>query len=104
MSTLKELIKTHFEEDLPISGGKGNLIDNPIIIHKEIFNDYIGVEYFILKCLGEIRGISWKKIEQSLLFNNGRNIDKIKIETTFKTKTEVITQIENYYFDITECY
>jgi hypothetical protein len=42
-------------------------------------------------------------IEQQLLTHNGRKIDKIKIETKQMTETEIIKQIENYYFDITEC-
>ena len=31
------------------------------------------------------------------------NSDKVKIETEQTTEKEIITQTENYYFDITEC-
>jgi hypothetical protein len=102
--TLRELIKIDFETDLEISGGNGNSINNCIIIHKTVINDYVGTEYFILKCLGIGRNIEWKTIGQSLLFENDRTIDKVKIETKELTETEIITQIENYYFDITECF
>lgn len=34
------------------------------------------------------------------MLHNGRYIDQIKIETVETTNTEVITQIENYYFNI----
>jgi hypothetical protein len=102
--TIKELIKTDFGVDLPISGGFGNSIDNPIIIHKEGINDYVGTEYFILKCLGKGRRIEWKILEQALLTHNNKKIDKIKIETKQTTELETITQIENYYFDITKCF
>lgn len=42
--TLKELLKEDFELELPISGGFGNSIDNPIIIHRTEINDYVGTE------------------------------------------------------------
>lgn len=102
--TLKELLKKDFDADLEISGGFGNSIDNCIIIHKTHKNDHVAIEYYILECLGIGRGIEWKRIEQSLLNDKNRMIDKLKIETTQLTDTEIITQIENYYFDITECY
>lgn len=102
--TIKELIKMDFGVDLPISGGFGNSIDSPIIIYRTDLNDYVGTEHFILKCLGKGRRIEWKIIEQTLLNHNGKKIDKIKIETKQTTEIEIITQIENYYFDISECF
>ena len=102
--TLKELLKKDFGVELPISGDFGNSIDNTIIIHRENINDYVGTEYFILKCLGIGRKIEWKSLGQELLSYNNRKIDKIKIETKKTTQFEIITQIENYYFDITECF
>ena len=39
-------------------------------------------------------------MSQALMLHNGRYIDQIKIETVETTNTEVITQIENYYFNI----
>jgi len=101
--TLKKLLDGDFGVDLPISGGTGNSIDNPIIIHRSTINDYTGTEYFILKCLGIGRKITWKVLNQALQVYNGKKIDKIKIETIQSTENGNITQIENYYFDITEC-
>ncbi len=100
---LRTLLREDFGIDFPISGGTGDSIDNPIIIHKAIPNDYVGVEYDILKCIGIGRKIEWKSIGQELLVPDDKYIDKIKIEVTEKTETEIITTIENYYFDITEC-
>lgn len=104
MMTLKELLKNNFGMDLPISGGTGNSIDNPIIIHKKGINDYVGTEHVILRCLGVGRNVEWKMIGQRLLSYNDRRIDQIKIETKQETANEIITQVENYYFDITECF
>lgn len=102
--TLRELLKLDFGVDLSISGGFGNSIDNPIIIHRTDINDYVGTEYFILKCLGNGRKIEWKVINQELISQNNKKVDKIKIETKQTTEFEIITQIENYYFDISDCF
>lgn len=102
--TLKDLLEKDFRVDLPISGGFGNSIDNAIIIHRNAINDYVGTEHFILKGLGIGRRIEWKILGQELLTHDSKKIDKIKIETKQLTEGEIITQIENYYFDITDCF
>jgi hypothetical protein len=100
---LREFLKSDFGIDFPISGGMGNSRDTPIVIHREEPNDYAGVEYGVLRCLGIGRGIEWKLLKQTLLSQGDRQIDQMKIETVQLTPTERITQVENYYFDITEC-
>lgn len=102
--SLKDILKSDFGVELPISGGYGNAIENAIIIHRIGMNDYVGTEHFILKCLGKGRGIEWKILGQELLSHDDKKIDKIKIETKETTEHEIITQIENYYFDISECF
>lgn len=101
--TLRELLKQDFGIDFPISGGIGNSKDNPILIHRKQINDYTSVEYGVLKCLGIGRGIEWKVIQQSVIHYGGRTLDQLKIQTKTITDDEIITQVENYYFDITEC-
>jgi hypothetical protein len=100
---LRELLKEDFDIDFPISGGIGNSRDNPIVIHKEHPNDYTSVEYGILRCIGVGRGVEWELVQQALLFHNGRKLDQIKIKTKENTDEQIISQIENYYFDVTEC-
>lgn len=104
MINLRELLKADFGMDFPISGGTGNSKDSPIVIHYQEPNDYVGVEYGVLRCLGIGRRIEWKLIQQTLLNCDGRRIEQMKIETKETTATQIITQVENYYFDITECF
>lgn len=106
MSTiiLRELLKADFGIDFPISGGTGASMDSSIVIHYQMPNDYVAVEYGILRCLGIGRRIEWKLIQQTLLNRDGRKIEQMKIETKQTTATQIITQVENYYFDITECF
>ena len=97
---LKDTLYYAFGEMFPISGGLGNSIDTPIILDKDGPSNYVGTEYTLLKYIGELRGVTWKKISQALMEHNGRYIDQIQIETVELTDLQVITQIENYYFDI----
>jgi hypothetical protein len=102
---IRDSMRNDFGVDLHIKGGPGNSIDDPVIIERiSPIIDYVGTEYAYIKYIGIGRGIQWKKIGQEFLIHKGRKIDKIKIETKKVTKTEIITQIENYYFDITECF
>jgi len=101
---IRQLLMADFDIDFPISGGPGNSRDNPIVIHMQVPNDYTSVEYGILRRLGMGRRITWKMIQQSIFEHNGRALDQLKIETKETTENEVITQVENYYFDITECF
>lgn len=102
--SLRALLGADFGTDFPISGGSGGSPDAAIVIHYQVPNDYVGVEYGVLRCLGIGRRIEWKLIQQSLIEHNGRTLDQMKIETKETTETEIITQIENYYFDVTECF
>jgi len=98
------MLKNDFGVDLPISGGWGNSIENAVIVNYGIPNDYVSVEYSYLKYIGLGRQVAWKRIQQELLTVGDRTYDKLKIEVTQEAETEIITTIENYYFDVTECF
>jgi hypothetical protein len=102
--SLRQALINRFGIDFPISGGRGDSIESPIVIHLQEPNDYVGVEYGVLKCLGIGRNVEWRLLKNSLCEHNGNTIEQMKIETTELTDTQVITQIENYYFDITLCF
>ena len=76
---LRELLKTYFDIDFPITGGTGNSIDNPIIIQKVEPNDYTSVEYGIIRCLGVGRGIEWKFLKQELIYQNENALIKFQL-------------------------
>jgi len=104
MINLKELLKKDFGVDYPISGGTGNSKDNPIVVHYEFPNDYSSIEYGVIRCIAIVRRIEWKLLRQSLIQHNGKKIDQLKIEAKWIENGQLITQKENYYFDITECF
>ena len=93
-----------FNVELAISGGYGKSIDEPIIISKTEDNNYVETEYFILNCLGKVGKIEWKILKQALQHHNDKVFDVMTIETKRITEHENSIQIENYYFDISECF
>ena len=101
---LREMLKADFGIDFPISGGTGNSRDNPIIIHHRVPNDYVAVEYGVLRCIGVGRRVEWKLLENSLFHHLGRRIEQMKIETKHVADDMLVTRVENYYFDLTDCF
>ena len=101
---IRELLIRDFNLELPISGGTGDSKDTAIIIHRAACQDYVKMEYQILYCICKNRGMAFEKIGQELHKHHDRYLDKINIETTRQTETQTITQVENYYFDVTECF
>ena len=101
---LKDLIKLERNINLPIKGGTGKSIDDPIVIEKSEEYNCVIVEYMLLDYFSEVSGYDWKLLEQQLSNHNGRRIDMLKIETTQIVEEEIIIEIENYYFDVTDCF
>ena len=54
----------------------------------------------LLKGLGMGRRILWRIIRKNLITNDLKSIEKIEIETKEILEEEIITQLENYYFDV----
>jgi hypothetical protein len=103
--TIRERLFKDFNVDLPITGGVGNSIDDPVILEiVDPIDDFIDTEYLYLKLIGIGRGIEWKFMTQFLMEHENKKIDKIQIETIQQLENETITQIENIYFDITDCF
>jgi hypothetical protein len=102
MISLRKLINEDFGIDLPIKGSTGNSIEHPVIIEWSPNDDFVSVEFAYLRCIGMARGIEWKFISQKQLNHNDRKLDRLTIKTREFGKSEIITQQENYYFDITE--
>lgn len=94
------LLKSNF--NFPISGGIGKSIDDPITIKLTPGNDYVGIEYKLLRCLGILHGYSWEVIEQRLNFRDDKKIDQLKVEIIQNNTGQKM--IREYFFDITLCF
>ncbi len=94
---LKEVLKGYFDVDLPISGGNGQSIDDPIIIDVE--KNGVKIEYQIIDLIHTIGGKSWTLERQELKPLGDRMIDILSI-----VLEDDPDHYRNYYFDITATY
>lgn len=84
---------------LPISGGNGKSQDQAVVIASKATYRLIQVEDdFISAMLDE--GY-WKKISQSLIFDDDKKYDKITIHH-FLDNGDVEQRV--FWFDVTECF
>ena len=72
---LREMLLEDFGIDFPISGGSGPSNESPIVVHYQVPNDYVGVEYGVLRCIGIGRRIEWKLLQNSIFEHAGRKLE-----------------------------
>lgn len=94
--TVREQIKKDFGVDLPIIGGSGQSIDDPILIDPE-YKDWSTVEYSFIKYANTAQNRNYKVVLTTLLEHNGKQIDQIRIEIEGNSENYY-----NYYFDVTD--
>jgi hypothetical protein len=100
--SLKEEILLNRGTLLPLSGGKGKSLEDPIVIHANKEGKYcIYYENYLFEYLHSGLFWYWEKVSQSLMLKNGKSYDFIKI-AIFDDFTEELIRYEEYYFDITE--
>lgn len=94
---LQSAITIYFGVKLPISGGFGQNIDDPIVI--DVNEDGVHIEYQIIGFIQQLGGKSWKTAKQELLQKGDHWIDKVSI-----VLDEDPEHYHSYYFDITKFY
>jgi hypothetical protein len=99
--SLKELLKKDFDLNLNIAGGGGQSRQDPIILLDQDPLASWTTTARILGALGKGRRILWRSIGHAPLVHGERLLMQVKIETKQVTAVELITQVENYYFDMT---
>ena len=97
---LKDLLKRDFGYDLKISGGFGQSRADLIVVVASHPADASLTEMLVLRGIGKGRGILWRTLERTQLKHEGMSLEQVKIETKAVSDTEIITQRENYYFDV----
>ncbi len=101
---IRELIKKAFKEDLPISGGMGNSIEQAVILESAgLLNDYISLEYHVMDLISKGRDVSWELKGQELVVKEGRKYDKLMVAVKGINGNPMPLQIEYHYYDITNC-
>ena len=99
--TIKSLLKKDFGLDVNISGGSGKSQADPIVLLDTDPSSARLTQMSVLRGLGKGRGVLWRTLSRSFVSNEGSLVEQVKIETKEVTADQVITQTENYYFDVT---
>lgn len=97
---IREMLKRDFGLDLHISGGLGQRRDDPIVIQDTSPLSASITELQVLRGIGMGRRVLWRTLARTPIQDDSTTLEQVKIETKEVTNTEVITQVENYYFDI----
>ena len=101
---IRELIKKAFNEDLPISGGMGNSIEQAVILESGgPLNDYVSLQYQVMDLISKGRNVSWELKGQELIVKEGRKYDKLMVAVKGINGNPMPLQIEYHYYDITNC-
>lgn len=96
------MLKRDFNLELNIADGFGQTRDDPITILDSNTTDASMTKMQVLKGLGMGRGILWRSIATNHFYNNQISVEQIQIETKEITESEIITQEENYYFNVSK--
>jgi hypothetical protein len=99
-SDLRAMLKRDFSIDLPIAGGFGASTDDPIIITATNQLEASATEMLVLRCIGKGRGVLWRTLARASIGRGSTWREQVKIETKEVNSTEIVTQTENYYFDV----
>lgn len=95
MLKLKEAIGKFFNVDLPISGGNGQSIDDPIIINAG--ESPVTIEYQVIGFIQQLGNKKWDMEKQETVKKDDKYIDKVSI-----VLEDDPDNYRNYYFDITQ--
>lgn len=97
---LRTFLERDFGSQLEIAGGYGQSQGDPIIVLNSNPIDASVTEMHVLRAIGKGRGMLWRTIARTSVEDSQRSLERIQIETMEVTESEVITQRENYYFDV----
>jgi hypothetical protein len=97
--SLKELLLRDWGTDLPIRGGYGQSRDAPIVVTSSDAKDVARTQMMTLRGIGRGRGVFWRKLDRRLLGPEWPGIEQFKIETVTIHADQLVTQVENYYFE-----
>lgn len=99
---LKELIEQDFGIELPISGGNGNSIGDPIVLTTKNPNVAAETKLKIINCVNISLERYWQATTTEIFKQDGRLIEKLKYIAKYIDGDNINSDTLNYYFDITE--
>ena len=101
--SFRKTIKNKFGVNLPIKGGDGTSIEDPIIIDKTQNYSYVGLEKICINYACLLIGMEWIMEKQELIEHEGIYIDVLKIKLSHQDNFEHNYIHTIFYFDISDC-
>lgn len=89
-----------FNKNLPISGGFGQSVDEPIVITTPDPEDAALTQLEVARCIYGFNGRYWRLIERTAVPTDAGRIEKMSCEIKFIEDDQVITETRNFYFDL----
>jgi hypothetical protein len=97
---LRQMLLRDFKKKLPISGGFGQSVDEPIVITTPDPEDAALTQLEVARCIYGFNGRYWRLIERTAVPTDLRRIEKMSCEIKFIEDDQVITETRNFYFDL----
>ncbi len=99
---VRDLLIRDFGIDLPISGGRGSSIGDPIIINTQSAHEASWIEMEYVRCICARFGWHWRAIGREIIDDANGRIERLSCEVKYPEDDQVITERRNFYFDISE--
>ena len=97
---LRQMLLKEFKKNLPISGGIGQSLDEPIVITTSDPEDAALTQLEVARCIYGFNGRYWRLIERTAVPTDVGRIEKMSCEIKFIEDDQVITETRNFYFDL----
>jgi hypothetical protein len=98
---LKQMLRDDFGKNLPIDGGFGASIDEPIRITTADPFQAALAQLEVARCIYGINGWYWRTLGRAETESHQARVEKFSSEVKYIEGDEIITEKRNFYFDIT---
>jgi len=97
---LKQMLLDDFGKSLPIAGGLGQSVDEPIRITTSDPVEAGLAQLEIARCIYGINGWYWRATESTTVPSSTGALEKFSSEVKYVEGDKIITEKRNFYFDI----
>jgi hypothetical protein len=97
---LKKKLLADFGKDLPIAGGAGQSLHDPIVLiasDSSVASDTIAE---VVKCIYRVLGWYWMIVKWDVAQEGDADIEKVTVLTKYIEGADVVTEQRNMYFDV----
>ncbi len=97
---LKRKLLADFGKDLPIAGGFGQSLHDPIVLtasDSSVASDTIAE---VVKCIYRVLGWYWMVVKWDIAQEGNADIEKVTVLTKYIEGADVVTERRNIYFDV----